>query len=69
MIVHDVIGCIEKWAKYDLSEEEINKKWEYGRERYKNLSEDEKQKPVKSRKSYYEVQKKYKFVINIKKDL
>ena len=36
----------------DPSEEEKNKKWHYGRERYKNLPEDVKQRLVEYRKKY-----------------
>ena len=34
---------------WNLSEEEIEKKRPYGRERYKNLSEDKKQKLIEHR--------------------
>ena len=33
------------------------KKQQYGREQYKNLPEDEKQKPVEYRKKYYRMRK------------
>ena len=36
----------------NLSKEETEKKWQYGREHYKNLSEDEKNKLVENRKKY-----------------
>ena len=39
----------------NLTEEEKNKKRGCSRERYKNLSEDEKQRLVKYRKKYYEM--------------
>ena len=42
-----------------------NKKQEYGRERYKNVTETEKQKLVEYRKRYYKIQENKKFVINI----
>ena len=38
------------------TEEEKNKKQEYGHEWYKNLSETEKQRLVEYRKRYYEMQ-------------
>ena len=41
----------------NLTEEERNKKREYGCERYKSLSEDEKQRLVQYRKIYYEMRK------------
>ena len=41
----------------NLTEEEKNKKREYGRERYNNLSEDKKQKLVEYKKRCYEMQK------------
>ena len=45
----------EEWI--NLSEEEKNKKREYGSKVYTNLSEDEKQKLIEYRKRYYEIQK------------
>ena len=44
------------------------KKQEYGRERYKNISEDEKQKLVKYGKRYYEMRKKRLMFYNITKN-
>ena len=41
----------------DLSEEEKNKKEEYGPEQYKTFSQDKKQRLVEYRKKYYEVWK------------
>ena len=41
----------------NLTEKEKNKKREYGCERYKSLSEDEKQRLVQYRKTYYEMRK------------
>ena len=38
-----------------FSEEEKNKKQEYGPERYKNISKDEKQRLVEYRTSYFEM--------------
>ena len=35
-----------------------NKKWQYGRERYKNLFEDEKWSLVEYRKNYYKMWRK-----------
>ena len=43
----------------DLSKEEKEKKGQYGRENYKNLSENEKNKLVEYRKIYYRMRKKY----------
>ena len=40
-----------------LSKEEKEKKGQYGRERYTNLAEDEKQKLVEYRKKYYKMRK------------
>ena len=40
-----------------LSKEENEKKRQHSRERYKNLSEDEKQKLVEYRKKYYRMRK------------
>ena len=41
----------------DLSTEEKNKKRLYACERYKNLSESKKQRPVEFRKNYYKMRK------------
>ena len=38
---------------YQENKKRLQKKRQYGLERYKNLSEDEKQKPVEYRKKYY----------------
>ena len=46
-----------------------NEKGEYGLTWYEKLSEDEKERLVEYRKRYYKMQKKYKFVIKIKKVL
>ena len=41
----------------NLSEEERNKKRQYGRKRYRNLPEDEKERLVEYRKNYSKIQK------------
>ena len=41
----------------DLSKEEKEKKGQYGRESYKNLSKNEKNKLVEYRKIYYRMRK------------
>ena len=40
-----------------LSKEGQEKNWQYAHERHKNLSEDEKQKPSRYRKKYYQMRK------------
>ena len=54
------LNIIKKKARercQDLSEEEKNKKRQYGRERYKNLPKDEKQRLVEYRKKHYQLWK------------
>ena len=41
----------------NLSEEEKNKKWEYGKNRYHNMSEEKKEKLKEYQKNYREAKK------------
>ena len=56
-----------KDTKIFLPEEERNKKRQYGRKQYKNLSEDKKQMLVDYRKKYYKIIKN-KTVPQVKAD-
>ena len=47
----------------NLIKKKKKKKWQFGHERYKNLSEHEKQKLVESRKKYYRMRKKCYIII------
>ena len=51
----DIIKKIKKDYKRKLVRDikDFLKKWQYGGERYKNLSEDEKEKLVEYRKKYH----------------
>ena len=48
---------------FSFSREEKEKKWQYGHERYKNLSKDKKQKLVEYRKKYYKMRKIFIIII------
>ena len=47
------------WRCQSFSQEEKEKKQQYGREQYRNLAEDEKQKLIEYRKKYFKIRKPY----------